>query len=371
MQNVKENLRNYELDFIKLVFTLLVFIAHTSFFMSADTHAAFIPPMLGSISVHFFFIISGMFMANSITKSNESDSDEAAKNAINFCIKKAKRIAPTYWISLIIVVLIYTYVYISTTNERAIYLILARVFPAFMFTNMSGNGIFINAPAWYLSAMFICMLPLAYLLYRKKNFVLYVFSPFVSVILLGYIAKSNNYVFWDQLEQIGIFLAGTLRALCGLCFGIVAFTVSQKIRVISINKAWRVTLTIVEVLLWTIFFCTWFFTNDGKAIFSVLMILPAAIAVTFSGQSYIINLFKFKFMRYLEPLSFSIYLNHWAAWTVVDNFYHDCGYKICLLIMSALTLFFCLINICTVKILGALWNRKLKIFFTRPDNDDR
>ncbi len=252
-------------------------------------------------------------------------------------------------------------------NPQAMCLLLARAFPAFLFTNMSGNGIFINAPAWYLSAMLICILPLAYLLYRKRNFALYVFSPLTAVIILGYIAKSNNCVFWGQEEQIGIFLAGTVRALCGLCFGISTYTIAQKIKSISVNKLWHIILTIAEVLLWGIFFCTWFFTKDGKAIFSVLMILPVAIAITFSGQSYVIRIFRFKFMKYFGPLSLSIYLNHWVAWTVVDNYFSDRSYKFCMLLMSVLTIFSCLLNMIIVKALKVLWNRKLKILFTRPD----
>lgn len=367
MQNIKENSRNYELDFLKFIFTLLVFIAHSIFFMSADTNAE-VPPMLGSIPVHFFFIVSGMLMANSIAKSNENALEESAKNAVNFVIKKAKKIILPYWVSLIIVIFVYLYMYITTNNQQAMYLLPARVFPAFMLTNMSGNGIFISAPAWYLSAIFICMLPLAYLLYRKRNFALYVFSPLTAVIIMGYIAKSNDYIFFETEDLTGIFLGGTIRAFCGLCFGITAYTISQKIKSISINKIWRVVLTIAEVSLWLIFFCTWFLSKDGKAVFSVLMILPVAIVIAFSEQSYITKLFRFKFLKYLGPLSLSIYLNHWAAWTVVNNYFNDRSYKFCLLLMSVLTVFSCLINMIFVKALMALWNKKLKNLFTQPDN---
>lgn len=106
MQNVKENSHNYELDFFKFIFTLLVFIAHSIFFISADASAN-VPPMLGSIPVHFFFIVSGMLMANSISKNKENTIDEPAINALNFVLKKAKKIMLPYCVSLIIVILVY------------------------------------------------------------------------------------------------------------------------------------------------------------------------------------------------------------------------------------------------------------------------
>ncbi len=107
MENKEENPRNYEIDFFKLIFAMLVFIAHSSFFMSAD---AKLPPMLGSISVHFFFIVSGMLMANSIHKS-KCDSEVAAENAISFIVKKIKKIMFPYWVSLFVFILVYIYAY--------------------------------------------------------------------------------------------------------------------------------------------------------------------------------------------------------------------------------------------------------------------
>ena len=47
--------RNYELDFFRLVFALLVFIYHTNPFIGKNTRVV-LPPDLGAGAVHFFFI---------------------------------------------------------------------------------------------------------------------------------------------------------------------------------------------------------------------------------------------------------------------------------------------------------------------------
>lgn len=60
--------RNYELDFFRLVFALLVFIYHTNPFIGKNTRVV-LPPDLGAGAVHFFFILSGMFYGKQHSKA--------------------------------------------------------------------------------------------------------------------------------------------------------------------------------------------------------------------------------------------------------------------------------------------------------------
>lgn len=69
--------RNYELDAIKFLFTALIFLHHTQSFVGKNTRFT-LPARLGTISVHFFFIVSGLLMANSILK-NQADGQTAGR----------------------------------------------------------------------------------------------------------------------------------------------------------------------------------------------------------------------------------------------------------------------------------------------------
>ena len=78
--------RNYELNFFKLVFAVFVFFTHTNIFIGENTRFQ-LPLMIGPISVHFFFIVSGMLMAKSILREKNSVSDPG-KRAITFVLGK-------------------------------------------------------------------------------------------------------------------------------------------------------------------------------------------------------------------------------------------------------------------------------------------
>lgn len=140
--------RNYELDFFRLVFALLVFIYHTNPFIGKNTRVV-LPPDLGAGAVHFFFILSGMFMANSIVKRGVTGN--CAKLSIGFVLNKFKSFAPEYFAALFIGVTAKV-----VFSDGGIMVRLARMFPEIFCVYASGVWYNNNAATWYLSAMLIC-----------------------------------------------------------------------------------------------------------------------------------------------------------------------------------------------------------------------
>jgi len=102
--------RNFQLDFLKLVFTFCVFLSHSTVFANKNTRIIF-PPYLGTLSVHFFFVVSGMLMVNSIVKY-AANEENAGKAAMRFVLKKSKSIFLQHWVSFAIFLTIYIYIYI-------------------------------------------------------------------------------------------------------------------------------------------------------------------------------------------------------------------------------------------------------------------
>lgn len=351
--------RNYELDFFRLVFALLVFIYHTNPFIGKNTRVV-LPPDLGAGAVHFFFILSGMFMANSIVKRGVTGN--CAKLSIGFVLNKFKSFAPEYFAALFIGVTAKV-----VFSDGGIMVRLARMFPEIFCVYASGVWYNNNAATWYLSAMLICMLPLAYLLYAKRDLTLYVIAPLVSILTFGYMCQTNNFQFIYHVDMYGILMGSIIRGMCGLCSGICAYTIYVRIKNASLNKHMRFFLTVAEVIMYLIFFSAWFGLQNNAVVMSIMIMFPVPLAVTFSGKSYVGELFRFKWMRHFAPLSLIIYLNHGIAQGIVSTVLPGRSYKMCLKWMIILTVAFCIINTLLVKGGRALWNRKLKEYFTKPD----
>lgn len=225
------------------------------------------------------------------------------------------------------------------------------------------SGLYVlSDPVWYISAMLITMLPLVYLLLKRSDFTLYVFSPLTCVLLLGYMAQSNGFAFLGHYALYGICTGGLIRATCGLCAGICAYTICCKVKELGFNKKLRILLTIGEVALYLIFFGVWFFAENLKAIMLITLVLPVALAITFSGRSYLKYLFCAGWMKCLAPLSLYVYLNHWGAWYIVRTRYYGRSYKFCTAMMVIFTLICCLL--CWILVTGGrtVWQKRLKPF---------
>lgn len=217
--------------------------------------------------------------------------------------------------------------------------------------------------------MLLCMLLLAYMLYKKTDFTLYVFAPLAAVFLLGYMCQADGkFTFFDLSGAYGFFLGGIYRAFCGLCFGICAYTMYKKINRIEFNKRKRILLTILEMLLYALYFYVICFSGWGnRSYMSVSLLLPIALAITFSGKSYVGALFRFNWMRCFAPLSLLIYLNQVAPRTFVSHYFKGKGYSFCLAVSAAMTAVFCILSWIILRLCKALWEKKLKPALNKPD----
>jgi len=350
--------RNYELDFLKFIFTICVFMSHTGVFRKENTNII-LPPQFGQVSVFFFFVVSGMLMANSILKK-QINTTEYGKLAVVFVINKIKVLAGDVYAALFV----FMAVYIFTIPLNKIPGELVKMVPELFFVTRAGISITYNVPGWYLSAMFLAMLPLAYLLYRNRDFTLHILAPILAVFILGWLCQTNDYCFPDQHKMHGLFLGGMYSAVSGLCFGICAYNIYIRLCKAGINENGRMLLTATEAFLYGVFFGTWFLLRNNRMIMSAILLLPVAAAITFSGKSYITGLFQFKWMKYLAPVSLTIYLNQWIGRVLVQKYFAERSYGFCVSMMAFITLCSCLLSTLTKRISKYVWKEKLKTVFT-------
>lgn len=352
--------RNYQLDVIKMVSAIMVFLCHTQWW--ADSNAWLITPQwldgLGIIMVRVFFIISGLLMANSILRT-DMDRD-FGKNAVLFVVKKFKRIAWPVWVSILINLLIVLWKNQIGAGESLVRCI--KTIPELFMLSMAGFVDACNSPLWFLSAQLICMLPYAYLLYTKKDLTLYILSPLTAIFTSGFIFQASGGRI-DIGGFNGIFMNELIRTMCGLSLGVCAYTIYKCVD----RKKTNILYTMVEVLIYLTFAYVVVFARESYAVMAVFFILPIAFAITFSGKSYICHLFQHRWMKYCGPLSLHIYINHWAAVQIVFWKFpgYDWGFSVFL--TALLTICICGTNLSLVYLGQILWNRRLKTMLCAED----
>lgn len=311
---MKERSRNYQLDFLKLVFAFIIVICHTGEFI--DKNSGFVlPSQMGFWGVHFFFIVSGLFMVRSVLDESKSGGldgkiQEDAKNAFYYVIKRFRNIAIPYWIALLLCVFcFYVICYRGASLKN-----LESIVPEFFAITQAGiDTARFNGPTWYISAMLIAMLPMCYLLYRNRDVYLYLFCPLAALAAYGFMYHCESSTL-DAVQFLWIFDGGIVRALCGISIGGVSYILSERIVEKVQNKREKVILTIAELVCYVLLFGLWFQPNqEAKVLYSIMIFMPCLIAIVFSEKSFIHLLFQHKMFRFCDGLSLAIYLNQGAA----------------------------------------------------------
>lgn len=375
--DVKENstridARNYGIDVLKICATVLVFLVHTIGFYPTDTDPAVIDKYtpFGFVGVHIFFIISGFLMVNSIEKRNY-DTALAGKSSVNFVMDKFKRIAMPVWIVsamylfMFSVYYIYIYIYNPTINSSAsnilskvssIFDLIAKIIPEFFVVTNVGGLWFVEGSGiiWYISVMLLLMVPFAYLLIRKKDFFIYVFAPITAILLLGYL-RIHSYPSFLSDPNIHEGYYRIIRGICGMCFGVISWTIYNKILNTKESKLFNIFLTVAEIVIYIISFAVFVLVGDKpEQILPLLLLMPIAIAITFSKKSYASKLFTAKWMSMLGTWSLYINLNHYIGICIIMVLFKGKGYLLCTGAAFILTIIISVINVVVEKLIRKL-----------------
>lgn len=363
---VKKPARNYQLDFLKLIFTFFVFISHAgTFFTNKNTRIPFEISWtsFGYVSVHAFFVISGLLMINSLSKANP-DRDKTGETALNFVIRKYKGIALPYIAVLIINIFVYFNINGTEAGQRK----LPHLLPEIFSLSQGGTNIsMINGHTWYISAMLVAMLPLAYLLLKNKDFYINILAPLGGLLLLGFMFSSeytNTRHYLSQYAYCGFVMGGVLRAACGMLCGGVSWIVYKKLSSGVRTGSQRVLVTIAELLLYFLFFAIWFYADlDTKYSYISMMLIPFIMAVVFSQKSYISRIFTSRIFSFCGSLSLAVYLNQWCAEVIIMKYYPDESFKFSLLLMAGITAASCCIYYTAIALFKLLWKKCLRRLF--------
>ena len=348
---------SYALDALKVVCCAMVIWDHSSALVKAGEDI-FIPVGAGWIPVHIFYMISGLLMVNSYfwRRGDTSPEEETA----GFIKHKLKSIYLQYVVSLVLAFAVYLYLHIKSHGMNQVWKVTVQTIPELFLLNVSGVlPREINAPTWYISAMFLAMLLLYYVLARNPKFYLYVAAPAICVLLYGCMYTSDG--LYSRSAQFGIFQGSFLRALFGIAFGSVTWLIAEKLR--RLRRPRRVILTAVEVALYLVFVVVWMTTGPGTVtIYSALVLLPIMLAITFSGCSYTALLFSSPVWKHILTVSVAFYFNHWAALRVVRQMKWDYSYTKSLMILLGLTAALSAAYFGLIAAIKAFWKKKPQAF---------
>lgn len=297
------------LQWLRGVCTLMVFIHHYSF-KTAWTES------MGDCSVAVFFMISGFVLTVAwLPRVNNG----FRQLPFEFAFRHYKRFYPLYLLTLLLAVVIGGFK-TGVFAFMADFLLLQSWIPA--------EGVYFsgNAPAWFLSSLFLCyllFLPLLRIFRTKKNRILYIVSTgflIIYILFALFIPREHSLWFFYIFPpmQLPVFVIG-------ICLG----------RLYAEGCLKSVTPQLVLPLalaLWIVSMWAWRFVPQSFAL-SFMWWIPSALliwslAVSEHSTSKMAEVFRFKPMVWFGNVSFAFYLLHMPVINLFNRIVTQFGVEI-------------------------------------------
>lgn len=284
---------NNSISFWRIIFTLLIVMLHCGYTQG------------GYIGVEFFFLVSGFLLAKSYYGNKQTSIKEYVK-------KRILRLYPMYLIAIVIfLALLSTLDFYSQEFSARLYFIdlldkLAVNWKSVLMLQLFGSeAITINAPAWYVVALFWVSL-VYYILMKilpKKAFNVFVAITSVAVLVCCFIFIGHL----DLWEEKTLFVSqGFFRAYAEIGIGVLLYSLKDVLK----NKIHIKTkpAIIIEIIGYVSILIATIFTKHTRLDYLLLLIMAVCVFLSFSEHRG--TLFKNKVVTTVSGYTYGVYMNH-------------------------------------------------------------
>lgn len=305
------NKRNSSIDALKFLFSIAIVLFHFGRHRDVNIMSG------GYIFVEGFFMITGYFMMNSVSKAREKS---IGKDTLSFITHKYLSFAPTLLASVITAQILTIVIY--RLSPSAIALDLLNSVPEIIPLQITGiKGSALTAVAWYLSAMMIALLILYPIARKAGKIFTNVICPVVAVMTYGVLCKEVGYlnIISEYISGVPI-QAGIFRAIAGICVGCILYSCVKSTENYKANRFGEICFLGAELASLGFIFGVAQFLPKTYYDFYTIPAFFVLLYSCFGKKSLVSSRFSLDFTKYLGMASLIIYLNH-NCWKYHSEFF--------------------------------------------------
>jgi len=304
--------RNIAIDFLKIVFTLIVVLNHGLKYLPGQPAHFYHSRM----AVEFFFIVSGYLLAVSAKRCTGSREVSVWKQMRGFIGHKIALLAPDVFIAWFTA---FAVMYMMPPGKNPVQDFLSGIFEFFFLREAGFTGFTqANGPVWYISAMLLSMAVLFPVLAGKREFFLHWFAPLAAIFLYGWLSVKFGKIV-GEVSWAGFAAKGLIRALAGLCLGCVCYAAAEKLRQYRLRLSGKILANIIA-LLSIVYVIYAIYTNKPSSFdFVIIILLALGITLIFSNTGpgifgYVPDTVK-RGITFLGEFSLDLFLSH-SYWSI-------------------------------------------------------
>lgn len=293
--------RNSSIDLLKLYFSVVVVLLH----IGQSQMPSLFP--LGYLVVEGFFMITGYFMMNAVSKSQEKD---IGKDTLRFIKHKFS----SFFLPLLFSALIAFATLIATDNYKVQDLIFRSMYLFSEIIPLQITGLMSFAPtgvAWYLSSMMISLLILYPIAKKAGSKFTRIICPLLIMFIYGSLCMKYKHLdtIVDLFYGLPVY-TGLLRGIAGVCAGCVIFECVRATEHHQASLFGKICFTGIEVISFVIINLYMLFFPKNETNYFILPVFFVLMYSLFGRKSLLSEKLSFDFSKHLGTASLLIYLNH-------------------------------------------------------------
>lgn len=328
MNKSEEDEKSYMMDLFRVIAVMMVLSVHINGYLNEHPHIVQLFFSLGAYGVSLFFLLSGFFTYSSIQKSSTIKE---------YLIKKAVRLLPLYYISLVMTFILDVYIYkdLPVSWKWLYHVVFLNMFvPCKEWMWWNSVNFFWTMPCfvvWYILSPVIYRYVNSF--WKMASFV-GIYSVIVPVIkewMYGF--TSTQFANWNFFSLLYTFLLGVLASLA----------ISERKEIIC--AAYTVFLGIIGCIA---------SNRSGFFLFGIVFLL-LILAVHMFGLKIRSKIGR-KILRMLSISSYATYLTHYFLLKIFYNFFGNLSWVLSYIvfIFSALCVGILIYNFVEKPITNAL-----------------
>ncbi len=302
-----------EIEFLRFIFGLVIFILHSNYLFDGEAPAF----EGGAFAVEFFLLVSGYLMMASMTKLQDKPIENLGKETFSFVVNKAKPIYLEIVLSYIIAFAVQWVSRVARGNfglGKAYLLFQNSIFEVLLLQRGGVGENAVNSVIWYVQSMLLCFMFLYPLARKFPELCKRLLFPLIALLAIGWLMMNFENL-RRPTDWIGFTFKSNVRTLGALCLGSVCYTVTQWLKTFRFSAFFSTVLAFVKWACWVIIIQ--YLCDDDVSLDDYhLLVMAIAVILTFSQQCIDTRLFQNPVSVWLGKLSLPLYLNHvyWAKY---------------------------------------------------------
>jgi len=266
-------MKNYTIEFQRFIFAFCIIGYHFFSIVMHIVDSQFLFFNKSYIGDDFFFIVSGFFIANSVFKNG------GKKNTWQVLLSRVKSIKWPYYLA-------WAGTFIGLNISFNFEKILENLFhsiPELTFVSMAGfqENYEVNTLAWYISAMFLCIICTVPLIVKYGNAFMYYIAPVLSLFLYGILNLNYDGLSAPHTLLLGFVYKGFIRALAGIFAGYFIYSLYKNQGVVDFFSKNSKIFNIVQFLTFFLIILYCILPVKKSFDFSAVIIILVLLIITF------------------------------------------------------------------------------------------